>query len=127
MKPLIIDEPWVTAILKGAKTWEMLKRNCNIRGQIALVRKKSGHVVGAANVVPCGPPLATRADYVGAEQQHRIKTIGAGVYKLITHTRLLAIVRSHQKAVRYKHPPGAVVRSNLDPEVAAEVLAQATK
>ena len=41
MKALIVDEPWITAILKGDKTWEMRKKNCNIRGQIALIRKGS--------------------------------------------------------------------------------------
>ena len=72
MKALIIDEPWITAILKGDKTWEMRKKNCNIRGRIALIRKGSGQVVGTANVVDSKPPLATRSDYAAAEQHHRI-------------------------------------------------------
>ena len=87
MKALIIDEPWITAILKGDKTWEMRKKNCNIRGQIALIRKGSGQVVGTANVVDSKPPLATRADYAAAEQHHRIPpcTAGAGVYGRLAH------------------------------------------
>jgi ASCH domain len=128
MKALIIDEPWITAILKGDKTWEMRKKNCNIRGQIALVRKGSGHVVGTADVVGCRPPLATRGDYAAAEHQHRISP--ARQEQAFTDgwrtPWVLANARSLQKAVRYKHPPGAVVWVNLEPEVAAQVLAQAT-
>jgi hypothetical protein len=128
MKALVIDEPWITAILKGDKTWEMRKRNCNIRGQIALIRKGSSHVVGTANVVDSRPPLATRADYAAAEQQHRIPP--ARQEQAFTDgwrtPWVLANARPLQKAVRYKHPSGAVVWVNLEPEIAAQVLAQAT-
>ena len=128
MKALVIDEPWITAILKGDKTWEMRKKNCNIRGQIALIRKGSSHVVGTANVVDSRPPLATRADYAAAEQQHRIPL--ARQEQAFTDgwrtPWVLANARPLQKAVRYKHPSGAVVWVNLDPDVTAQVLAQAT-
>src|SRR5882724_4451059 len=62
MKALVIDEPWITAILKGDKTWEMRKKNCKIRGEIALIRKGSGLVVGTAHVVDSRPLIATRGD-----------------------------------------------------------------
>jgi hypothetical protein len=127
MKALVIDEPWITAILKGDKTWEMRKRNCNIRGQIALIRKGSSHVVGTANVVDSRPPLATRADYAAAEQQHGIPP--ARQERAFTDgwrtPWVLANARPLQKAVRYKHPSGAVVWVNLEPDVAAQVQAQA--
>jgi len=61
MKALVIDGPWITAILKGDKPWEMRKKNCNIRGQIALIRKGSSQVVGTANVVDSIPQLAINA------------------------------------------------------------------
>ena len=47
MKALIVDEPWISAILRGEKTWEMRKTGCNLRGSIALIRKGAGHVVGS--------------------------------------------------------------------------------
>jgi hypothetical protein len=127
MKALVIDEPWITAILSGDKTWEMRKKNCNIRGQIALIRKGSSHVVGTANVVDSRPALATRADYAAAERQHRIpparqERAFADGWRT---PWVLANARSLQKAVRYKHPSGAVVWVNLEPDVAAQVQAQA--
>jgi hypothetical protein len=33
MKALIIDEPWITAILKGEKTWEMRREIAKFGGQ----------------------------------------------------------------------------------------------
>ena len=41
MKALVIDEPWISAILLGVKTWEMRRGVCNLRGPIALIRKGS--------------------------------------------------------------------------------------
>jgi hypothetical protein len=126
MKALIVDEPWITAILKGDKTWEMRKKNCNIRGRIALIRKGSSQVVGTADVVDSRPPLATPADYAAAEQHHRIPP--ARQVRAFTDgwrtPWVLANARPLQKAVRYKHPSGAVVWVNLDPDVAAQVQAQ---
>ena len=127
MKALIIDEPWITAILKGDKTWEMRKKNCNIRGEIALIRKGSGLVVGTANVVDSRPPIATRVDYATAEQNHRIPP--ARQERAFTDgwrtPWVLANAQPIQKAVRYKHPSGAVVWVNLKPDIAAQVQVQA--
>ena len=60
MKALIVDEPWISAILRGEKTWEMRKTGCNLRGSIALIRKGAGHVVGVAEVTDCLPLLGSR-------------------------------------------------------------------
>jgi hypothetical protein len=128
MKALIVDEPWITAILKGDKTREMRTKNCNVRGQIALIRKGSGQVVGTANVADCKPPLATRSDYAAAEQHHRIPS--ALQERAFTDgwrtPWVLANARPLRKAVRYTHPSGAVVWVHLEPNVAAEVQAQVT-
>lgn len=47
---LIIDEPWIAMILQGKKTWEMRSRKTNVRGNIALIRKGSGMIVGTAEL-----------------------------------------------------------------------------
>ena len=128
MKALIVDEPWITAILKGDKTWEMRKKNCNIRGQIALIRKGSGQVVGTANVVDSKPPLTTRTDYAAAEHHHRIPS-ARQEQAFMDGWRtpwVLANARPLQRSVRYEHPSGAVVWVNLEPDVAAQVQAQVT-
>jgi len=111
MKALVIDGPWITAILKGDKPWEMRKKNCNIRGQIALIRKGSSQVVGTANVVDSIPQLAIRADYAAAEQHHRILP-ARQLQAFVDGSRtpwVLANARPLQKAVHYEHPSGAVV------------------
>jgi hypothetical protein len=126
MKALVIDEPWITAILKGEKTWEMRKKNCKIRGEIALIRKGSGLVIGTAHVVDCRTPIATRADYAASEHKHGIPP-GRQELAFTDGWRtpwVLANAHPLRKAVRYKHPSGAVVWVNLEPDVAAQVHAQ---
>ena len=126
MKALIVDEPWISAILRGEKTWEMRKGNCRVRGQVALIRKGSGQVVGVADVVDSRPALATRAEYAAAEQHHQIpadrqeRAFGDGWRT----PWVLANARPFRHAVRYKHPSGAVIWVNLEPDVAAQVQAQ---
>jgi hypothetical protein len=113
--------------LKGDKTLEMRKKNCNIRGEVALIRKGSGLVVGTANVVDSRPPIATRADYAAAEPKHRIPP--ARQERALTDgwrtPWVLANAQPLQNAVRYKPPSVAVV--NLEPDIAAQVQAQANK
>jgi hypothetical protein len=129
MKALIIDEPWISAILNGDKTWEMRKKNCNIRGHIALIRKGSGQVVGTANIIDSRQPLATRAEYASAEQYHRVPPARQKrAFKDGWRTPwVLAHARPLQKPVQYTHPSGAVVWVNLEPNVAAQVQAQLIK
>lgn len=129
MRALVIDEPWITAILKDDKTWEMRKKNCKICGAIALIRKGSGLVVGTAHVVDSKPPIATRADYAAAELKHRIPP--ARQERAFTDgwctPWVLANAEPLKKTVRYKHPSGAVVWVNLEPDITAQVQAQASK
>jgi hypothetical protein len=72
MKGLIIDEPWISKILRGEKTWEMRRTLSKIRGRIALIRKGSGQIVGVADVVACNPPVATLDEYAATERFHGI-------------------------------------------------------
>jgi hypothetical protein len=57
MKGLIIDDPWISLILAGEKTWEMRSTATQQRGLIALIRKGTGTVVGTARVVGSRGPL----------------------------------------------------------------------
>ena len=88
MKALVIDEPWITAILKGEKTWEMRKRNCKIRGEIALIRKGSGLVVGTAHVVELQATdcNARRLCCVRAETPDTARAAGTGIHRWMAHT-----------------------------------------
>src|SRR5438876_7688725 len=51
VKALIIDEPWISMIVSGQKTWEMRSRNTQVRGRIGLIRKGSKTVIGLADLV----------------------------------------------------------------------------
>jgi hypothetical protein len=57
-KAIIIDEPWVSKILDREKVWEMRSKRTNFKGAIALIRKRSGTIVGTATLVGCLPPLS---------------------------------------------------------------------
>jgi ASCH domain len=126
MKELIVAEPWISAILRGDKTWEMRKRNCKVRGQIALIRKGSGQVVGTADIVNCRSPITKLADYAAAEPYHRIPN-AQQPQAFAIGWRIpweLANARPLQKPVPYKHQSGAVTWVKLEPDVAAKVQAQ---
>lgn len=51
MKGLIIESPYIDMILDGIKTWEMRSTKTKIRGEIFLIRKGSGTIVGRAKLV----------------------------------------------------------------------------
>jgi hypothetical protein len=126
MKALVIDEPWISAILRGEKTWEMRKGVCNIRGPIALIRKGSGQVVGTANVTDSRSEIMTPEAYAEAEPFHRIppdRQVRAFADGWRTPW-VLANARQLDRPVPYKHPSGAVIWVSLDPETAAKVTAQ---
>ena len=126
MKALIIDEPWIGLILSGKKTWEMRKTACHHRGQIALIRKGSGQVVGAAEIAGSLPPFADLDGYRAAESKHCIPPSrqtrafedGWRTPWVIENARPLA------QPVAYAHPSGAVIWVNLAPDVAAAIAAQ---
>jgi hypothetical protein len=127
MKALIIAEPWISAILRGEKAWEMRKTGCKLRGPIALIRKGSGQVVGVAELIDSRPPLINRNQYAAAEPYHRVPPTR---YEMAFAEGwrtpwVLANARALARPVPYKHPPGAVIWVNLRPETAAKVEAQA--
>ncbi len=123
MKGLIIDEPWIGFILKGEKTWEMRKTVCNFRGTFALIRKGSGSVVGAAQLLNSLPPLISPEAYSAAQPYHRIPTARQKqAFEDGWRTPwVLAAVRPLPRPVSYFHPSGAVIWVNLDPKVTAEI------
>ena len=57
MKGLIIDEPWISLIVSGEKSWEMRSRDTYVRGRIGLIRKGSKTVIGLADLVETLPKL----------------------------------------------------------------------
>ncbi|MBY5422297.1 DUF4357 domain-containing protein [Rhizobium leguminosarum] len=122
MRGLIIRQPWIDLILSGEKTWEMRSKATNVRGEIGLIRAKSGLVFGTARLVESRPPLG-RLNYMSHRDKHAIpeamleEVIGNGW----VHPWVLDQIRVLPRPIPYVHPSGAVTFVNLDPSVVAAV------
>ena len=121
---LIIDEPWISLILSGKKTWEMRSTGTRKRGPIGLIRKGSGQVVGAAELVDSLPALS-REDYAKTEQLHRIpiEFQSAAILRRRVRPWVLAAARPLPKPIPYQHGSGPVIWVKLDAAVVAAILA----
>jgi hypothetical protein len=106
-KAIIIDEPWASKILSGEKIWEMRSKRTPFRGPIALIRKRSGTVIGTARLVGCLSPLSL-SELALHEQQPGIP--GAEQRAALDQRRVVPWVLSEAKALRrpvpYRHRSG---------------------
>lgn len=126
MRALIVDEPWISGILSGEKIWEMRSTRVTIRGQIALIRKGSGHVVGVAEIIGCERALESLDEYSDAEPKHRIpparqRAAFEGGWKI---PWVLSNASMLPSPVPYQHPKGAVIWVALKESVIHDVLTQ---
>jgi len=123
---LIIDEPWISKILEGSKTWEMRSRPTKLRGLIGLIRKGSGQVVGVADLMGNGPCLdqesfSQHADKHGVtDPQMHVAAVRGGWI----HPWVLSAARPLPRPVPYTHKQGAVIFVKLDDAVVADVTMQ---
>jgi hypothetical protein len=120
VKGLIIDEPWVSLIVSGEKTWEMRSRNTQVRGRIGLIRKGSKTVIGVANLVDTLPKLPT-SELRSSFANHRVPKNEIDEDFKWNTAWVLRGARSLQEPVPYCHPAGAVIWVNLGPQVAAAI------
>jgi hypothetical protein len=120
LKGLVIDEPWISLIISGEKTWEMRSRNTLVRGRIALIRKGSKSVIGVADLVRTLPRLS-RSGLKASVGKHRIPKSEIGEDFKHSTAWVLERARPLFEPVPYRHPAGAVIWVNLGPEVAAMV------
>ncbi|MCK1625403.1 ASCH domain-containing protein [Bradyrhizobium sp. 160] len=114
LKGLIIDRPWIDLILAGEKTWEMRARATKHRGLVALVRKGSGEVVGAAQLIDTR--ACNLADYRKFEQFHRVP--GTDQRAAVANwpvAWILSSVRKLELPVSYEHKRGAQSQICLSP------------
>jgi ASCH domain len=70
-KGLIIDEPWISLIVTGEKTWEARSRNTNMRGRIGLIGKGAKTVIGLADLIDTLPKLP-RSQLRASFAKHRV-------------------------------------------------------
>lgn len=126
MEGLVIREPWIGRILGGQKTWEMRSTACHKRGLVALIRARSGTVVGVADLVDSLAALDTPDAYAAAEPFHAIrpseqKTAYEGGWRT---PWVLANVRPLPAPVPYQHRNGAVKWVRLNPSVVQAIEEQ---
>jgi ASCH domain len=120
VRGLVIDEPWVSLIISGEKTWEMRSRNTLVQGRIALIRKGSKTVIGTADLVRTLPKLSP-SELKASVEHHRVPESEIGKDFKHNIAWVLQRPRPLREPIPYRHPAGAVIWVNLDPEVAAMV------
>ena len=120
---LIIDEPWISKILRGEKTWELRSTHCHKRGWVGLIRKGSGLVVGVARVVDSIGPLS-ESELAAAEQLHRVPAATLMAMPKYRHAWVLDGARALANPLPYEHRPGAVIWVRLADRVSREATAQ---
>lgn len=113
-KGLIIDEPWISRILKGEKVWEMRSTHTSHRGIFALIRKGSGLVVGVANLQRVSGPY----DATGLADTVHNHCVGSDIFSQPDYKWWyaweLSDVQRLQQLVPYVHKSGAVTWVSLD-------------
>jgi hypothetical protein len=110
---LVLKEP-LDKILSGTKTWEIRGKRTTRRGAIALIKSKSGHVVGTCEIFDVVGPLSL------AELRRNANRTGFRPSQLPYPTTYAWVVRdAHRLAepIPYRHPPGAVIWVKLETNV----------
>lgn len=116
MKGLVIDDPWISLILAGKKDWEMRTTATTYRGDVALIRKGSGRIVGSCTLEDSFGPLDAIA-WRAHRSRHGIPEAQDSAQERWPFAWVLANVRPFARSVPYTHPPGAVIWVNLNQSV----------
>jgi hypothetical protein len=119
-----MQTPYIDQILSGEKTWEIRSKFTKKIGQVALIRSKSGTVVGTAeliNVVKITEELAEANFHrMGMMLREALDCVGY-------HAWVLIHVVKFKAPVPYKHPYGAVTWVTLDEETTGMVMEEARR
>jgi hypothetical protein len=113
---LIVDEPWISKILRGEKIWELRTTHCQKRGWVGLIRKGSGQVVGVARITGSKGPL-TPADLDARRDAHRVPNGFLHTNPEYRYAWELGNAQALRDPVHYTHKLGAVIWVRLDPSV----------
>lgn len=120
MTGLVIKSPWIELILTEQKTWEIRGSRTQMRERIALIKSKSGTIVGGCDVVDCIGPL-TLEQLRASEERHRIPL---HLLDTLPYPKTFAWVIRDAKPLTtpivYRHPYGAVIWVNLNEQNVAE-------
>lgn len=109
MRALIIRPEPLEQVLAGEKTWEIRGRRCRVRGEIALIAKGTGKVVGCCDLLGCQGPL-TAEEFRRNARKAGLRPAEAKLgYYRTTFAWVLGNVRRVEPPVPYRHPSGAVI------------------
>lgn len=114
---LVIDEPWISKITGGEKTWEMRSTTTKKRERIALIKKGSGTIVGTATIKDVVGPF--NDDQISANfGRHRVPINMIGKWR---YGWVLENVNKLETPVPYVHRNGAVTWVSLDSAASRKV------
>ncbi|MCK4793051.1 MAG: hypothetical protein KAV87_55490 [Desulfobacteraceae bacterium] len=104
-RALIIGEPWIDKILARDKLLEMRSRHTKMQGQIGLIRKGSGLIVGEAWLYPS-------VELIEPESFKVLHGIDYAAFPELLKYNIawpLGQVKSYDAPIPYDHPQGAVI------------------
>ena len=109
MTGLVIKSPWIDLILQGRKTWEIRGKNTAQRGRIALIKSKSGCIIGTCRLVDCVGPLSLSQLRETTDKHHiPLEGLTELPYEK-TYAWVMAEPKLLDQPIPYKHPSGAVI------------------
>jgi len=117
-KALIVDEPWISYLMDGKKTWEMRSTSTKIRGNVGLIKKGTGTIVAIGNLYDCGSPLVLE-EMVHNFDKHQIpleKIHDGSVSKWVVPWKF-SDIRKLKEPIPYTHKQGAVIWVNVDLDI----------
>jgi len=107
-RALIVDEPWLSMIIYGMKSWEMRTTRTKIRGRIGLIRKGTGLIVGTADLVDSLYEQSA-GSMLMHQDLHRIKHFRKPEFRKWRFPWVLKNTTYFKEPIPYKHPQGAVI------------------
>lgn len=119
-----IREPWIDMILDGLKTWEIRSKFTKKIGPVALIRSKSGTVVGTAKLSKV-IEITASLGRANARKMGMNPADGADCEGL--YAWVLEDVVKFKTPVPYKHPSGAVTWVTLDELTTKKVKEEANR
>lgn len=119
-----IRTPFIDEILAGTKTWEIRSKFTKKLGLVALIRSKSGTVVGIANLTKV-VEITSSIGRANARKMGMSPSEGAECEGLFAW--VLEEVVKFKRPVPYKHPSGAVTWVTLDEPTTKKVLEEAKR
>lgn len=114
-KALIVAQPWVDKIFSDdpdeIKDWEMRTSGTKIRGDIGIIEKGTGLIVGITTLIDSITPLSLD-ELIANKHRHRVD------YEknpdLAKWNKPWVLANSHRiEPIPYTHPQGAVIWVNI--------------